>query len=96
MEHELNKALHLYLRTGGKKNRQNQAAKMRSFCRDVQRHQPNIQSLGQIGRKQVILFWRRKVELSPSVKLAYFYAIQHIWKEILGRASTPPHFDGVD
>ncbi|KII79256.1 hypothetical protein PL18_02540 [Vibrio renipiscarius] len=93
MEFELNQALHLFLRTGGKKNRRNQAEKMRSFCREIQKQDPKISSLGQIGRKQVNEFWRRNNHLAPSTKLAYYYAINHIWQNILRRASSPPKSD---
>lgn len=93
MEIELKQALHLYLRSGGKKNRKNQAEKMRAFCKDIRKQNPQINSLGQIGRKQVCTFWRRKENIAASTKLAYFYAIRHIWKEILKRSSEPPHFE---
>ncbi|CDT97081.1 conserved hypothetical protein [Vibrio coralliirubri] len=96
MEYEINRAIHLYLRTGGKKNRKNQAEKMSSFCRYVQRHNPAIKSIGQIGRKQVAEFWRSKSELAPSTKTAYYYAICYIWNQVLGRRSTPPHYNMVN
>ncbi len=92
MEYELNRAIHLYLRTGGKKNRKNQAEKMKSFCRDIQKHNPQTRSLAQIGRSQVCDFWRRKADLAPSTKAAYYYAICYIWEQVLGRKSAPPHF----
>ncbi|NOI07372.1 hypothetical protein [Vibrio alginolyticus] len=96
MELELKQALHLYQRTGGKKNRKNQAEKMLSFCRDIQRHDPKLKSIGQIGRKHVSGFWRRKACLASSTKLAYLYAIDYIWKIILKRHSSPPHYDIAD
>ena len=83
MELELKQALHLYQRTGGKKNRKTQAEKMLSFCRNIQRHDPKLKSIGQIGRKHVSAFWRRKDHLAPSTKLAYNYAIFYLWKSIL-------------
>lgn len=90
MEHELNRELHLYLRTGGKKNRRNQAEKMKYFCKDVQKNNPQIKSLGQIGRRQVSEFWIRHNHLSASTQMAYYYAVRYIWNEILDRLSNPP------
>lgn len=95
MEHELNRELHLYLRTGGKKNHRNQAEKMKCFCRDIQKQNSKIKSLGQIGRKQVSEFWRRKEGLALTTKTAYYYAICYIWCDILGRPSKPPHYNEV-
>lgn len=93
MELELKQALHLYQRTGGKKNRKNQAEKMLSFCRDIQRHDPKLKSIGQIGRKHVSGFWYRKDRLAPSTKLAYYYGICYLWCKIIKRSSVPPHYD---
>ena len=94
IEYELNRTIHLYLRTGGaKRTVKNQAEKMSSFCRHVQTHNPAIKSIGQIGRKLMAELWRKKSELAPSTKTAYYYAICYIWIQVLGRRSTPPHYN---
>lgn len=85
MEYELNRTIHLYLRTRGKKNRKNQVEKIKSFCRDIQKHNLQTRSLAQIGRSQVCDFWRRENDLAPSTKTAYCYGIQYIWEEVLNR-----------
>lgn len=92
---ELKNGTNLYKRTGGKKNRREQVRNMERFVSWLKVNHPEIKSLGQLGRKHVAHFWRDNEERSESYKRNYFYSINFIWKEILHRASKPPHFDST-
>lgn len=88
---ELRNGTNLYLRTGGKKNRREQVRNMERFVSWLKSNHPEVKSLGQLGRKHVAHFWRDNAARSESYKRNYYYAIRYVWREILHRASEPPH-----
>ncbi|CAK1869464.1 hypothetical protein [Vibrio sp. 1CM24A] len=90
---EVIKGTNLYLRTGGKKNRQEQVKNMERFVAWIKTHHPEVTSLGQLGRKHIAHFWRYNASCSKTYKRNYFYAIRYIWQQILHRNSEPPHYN---
>ncbi|MGR5288637.1 hypothetical protein ACP3V5_25255 [Vibrio maritimus] len=88
---QLEKHLHLYMRSGGKTSRKRQAQKMRIVI-GYMVEKEKVKGLEQIGRKQVSRFYRDNRHLAPSTRRDYYYAINVIWRQFLQRASEPPLF----
>lgn len=99
IEHQLYRQLHLYRRSGGKKNRKNQARKMMLLIGDIEkaeiRRGTPITDLRQLGKKHMFGFWKRNERLSQTARRDYYYAACYVWREILGRPTNPPHSDSA-
>ena len=89
IEQELYHALNLYQRAGGKKHRANQAHHMRRILTDIIQHE-GITSIYQLGRKHISSYWRRNQHHSELTKRDEFYALNYVWRNILGRQNPPP------
>jgi hypothetical protein len=78
---------HGYVRHGGKRNRRQQRDRMVTFAEFAA--SMGARSLGQVGGRHVIEYWRRHRSLSPSTAYNHWLAICTLW-ELAGKAGKPP------
>jgi hypothetical protein len=76
-----------WISKGGKTGRREQARLMLEFASDVENFGPN--SLGQVGQKQVILYWKANRHLSDATLMSRWYALRHLWI-LAKKAGEPP------
>lgn len=77
-----------YVRKGGKNNRRQQRSRMLAFaqfCGD--KH--GLNSLGQIGKAQVIAYWRTTRHLSNTTRYSHWRALVTLWA-LSGKPGEPP------
>lgn len=84
---EVRKITHSYARKGGKKNRHQQVQRMLKFAEFCASEGAN--SLGQVGSRHVINYWRSNRDLSDSTLYNHWLAIRTLW-ELAGKAKEPP------
>lgn len=79
---------HSYVRHGGKQNRRQQVDRIVAAVDWIQeRHR--ITGLEQIGKRQVIDFWKGHRNLAPRTGYAYWLGFSDLW-HWLGRPGEPP------
>lgn len=86
LEREVAELMHSWARKGGKKNRQVQVKRLLMFARDLDAIPGGPRSLGEVGRRQAIR-WYRSLEhsgRSPTTVSAHAYALRALWSR-LGR-----------
>lgn len=76
-----------YVRKGGKNNRRQQRARMLAFAQFCAKQ--GLNSPGQIGRAQVIAYWRATRHLSNTTRYSHWRALVTLW-ELSGKAGEPP------
>jgi len=79
---------HQYVRQGGKRNRRQQVNRIIKFVHWIET-QESITGLEQLGKRQVVLFWKNNRELSDATLYGYWLAISLLWKWI-GKPNQPP------
>jgi hypothetical protein len=79
--------IHGYARTGGKDNRRQQAARMRTFVEHCTAL--GAKSFAQIGKQHVIRYWKAHRELSPATAYSHWLAIRELWR-LAGKPGEPP------
>lgn len=94
VEAQLRQAAHRYVRHGGKKNRRQQIQRLVNACEWIAVHH-RISRIEQIGKRQIIDFYRHHRQLAPATLMGYFYAFAELWRW-LDRPGEPPrpHIDG--
>ena len=65
-----------WVKKGGKTGRREQARLMLAFASDIESSGPN--SLGQVGKNQVIQYWKANRDLSDSTLMSRWYAIRQL------------------
>lgn len=76
-----------WITKGGKTGRREQVRIMIDFASDVENSGPK--SLGQVGQRQVIQYWKANRHLSDATLLSMWYAIRQLWA-IAGKTDEPP------
>ncbi|WP_418139968.1 hypothetical protein AB9R84_15630 (plasmid) [Oceanimonas smirnovii] len=76
-----------YVRKGGKTNRRQQRARILAFAEFCGQQGQN--SLGQIGKAQVIAYWRTTRHLSDSTRYNHWRALVTLW-QLSGKPGEPP------
>jgi hypothetical protein len=84
---EVNILTHGYVRKGGKDNRNQQRRRMLAFAKLAQKL--GAKSLAQVGRRHVVLYWKRHQHLSDATLMAHWYAIRELWR-MAGKLEDPP------
>ncbi len=84
---EVRKLTHSYSRRGGKQNRKQQAHRMMKFAEFCAAEGAN--SLGQVGDRHVIRYWRATRELSEATRYNHWLALKHLWR-LAGKSKEPP------
>lgn len=75
-----------WIKKGGKTGRREQVRIMIAFATDIENLGPI--SMGQVGKKQVIQYWKANRHLSDATLMSRWYAIKHLW--ILAEKSGEP------
>lgn len=78
---------HAYVSKGGKRNRNQQRKRMLAFAKFAQ--SKGIKAPGQLGRKQVIQYWRVNSDLSDATLYSHWLAMCELWR-LLGKPENPP------
>lgn len=78
---------HNYTRKGGKKNRNQQRKRMLAFTKFAQKK--GVNSIGQLGRKHVIQYFKANTHLADRTLYNHFLAIRELW-ELSGKTGEPP------
>ena len=76
-----------YVRKGGKDNRHQQRGRMEKFADYCAEH--GARSLGQIGKGQVIGYWKAHRHLAPRTLHAHWLALCELWR-LAGKPGQPP------
>lgn len=76
-----------WIKKGGKTGRREQARIMLAFVSDIENSGPT--SLGQVGKNQVIQYWKANRKLSDSTLMSRWYAIRQLWI-LAEKAGEPP------
>lgn len=87
MKQDLDLLLTDYLRKGGKDNRKRQRACLYKFIDHC--HKLGARSLGQIGRRHVLQFWKSNRGLSDKRLYDYWLALCTFW-ELTSKIDVPP------
>ena len=85
---QINKYAHQYKRHGGKRNRQQQVMRIIKFL-DWIEAQGQVNSLNQLGKRHVILYWKHTRDLSKQTRYGYWLAISILWNWI-DKPDKPP------
>nr|AFN66378.1 hypothetical protein pM02_c6_31 [uncultured bacterium] len=84
---EIEALAHGYSRKGGKDNRRQQRARMLAFgehCAAM-----GADSLGQLGARHVISYWRSNRDLGDRTLYAHWLAVRQLW-QLAGKGCEPP------
>lgn len=84
MQFQKDRRCYMFLRHGGKKNRRNVVAMINRVCEFS-----DIHHVEQLGKKQIIAFYKSHKHLSHTTLRNYFYAMKLLYK-MLGRKGDPP------
>lgn len=76
-----------YVRKGGKDNRRQQRARMQKFA--VFCAEEGANSFGQVGKAQVIAYWKSNQRLSDATRYAHWRALVTLW-QLTGKPEQPP------
>lgn len=87
LEIELRNLASGYIRKGGKDNRRQQAARMLAFARHAAGE--GAQSLGQVGTRHVIRYWKSHRDLAIPTAYSHWLAIRELWR-LAGKPGEPP------
>ena len=85
---QVRRRAHVYVAHGGKSNRRQQVDRLVILVNWMQANF-RVTGLEQIGKRQVIGFWKAHRDMAPATAYAYWLAIKVLW-QWLGRAEDPP------
>ncbi|WIM05688.1 MAG: hypothetical protein OHM77_00010 [Candidatus Nitricoxidivorans perseverans] len=88
MADQVRRRAHVYVAHGGKTNRRQQVDRLVIMV-DWMQAQFGLTGLAQIGKRQVIAYWKAHRDLAPTTAYAYWLALKVLWSW-LGRAEDPP------
>lgn len=86
LEYEVKHLTRIYIRKGGKANRQQQQARMLAFAQHAARL--GARSMGQVGRGQVIDYWKTNSHLADTTLYSHWLAIAELF-ELAGKKASP-------
>lgn len=78
---------HSYVRKGGRANRKLQRKRMLAFAEFCAGE--GAQSLGQVGDRHVIRYWRATADLSDTTRYNHWLALRILWR-LAGKPKEPP------
>lgn len=87
LEHEVRQLTRIYIRKGGKANRQQQQARMLAFAHHAACL--GARSMGQVGRGQVIDYWKAHSHLADATLYSHWLAIAELFT-LAGKKVPPP------
>lgn len=84
---QVEKLTHAYVSKGGKDNRKQQRSRMLEFAE----HAAGLDahSMGQVGGKHVIRYWKTRTALSETTRYHHWLALCELWR-LCGKTDTPP------
>jgi len=85
---QVRRRAHVYVAHGGKSNRRQQVDRLVILVNWMQANF-RVTGLEQIGKRQVIGFWKAHRDMAPATAYAYWLAMKVLWQR-LGRAEDPP------
>ena len=85
---QVRRRAHVYVAHGGKTNRRQQVDRL-VIVVDWMQAQFQLTGLAQVGKRQVIDYWKAHRDLAPTTAYAYWLALKVLWSW-LGRAEDPP------
>lgn len=90
IEKEVRAFTRQWIRKGGKDNRRQQYARMITFAKHAAA--AGVHSMAEVGRKQVIGYWKDHEDLAPSTLYNHWRAIAILW-QLAGLRGVPikPH-----
>lgn len=91
---QVRRRAHVYVAHGGKTNRRQQVDRL-VIVVDWMQAQFQLTGLAQVGKRQVIDYWKAHRDMAPATAYAYWLAIKVLW-HWLGRSEDPPPPRGVD
>ena len=77
-----------YVRKGSKENRRRQVKKMEIVIRWIESNE-KLGGLDQLGKRQIVTFWRAHENLSEKTRYNYWLALCALF-ELMRRTDTPP------
>lgn len=85
---QVRRQAHVYVAHGGKTNRRQQVDRL-VIVVDWMQAQFQLTGLAQIGKRQVIAYWKAHRDMAPATAYAYWLALKVLW-QWLGRTEDPP------
>lgn len=85
---QIRRKAHVYAAHGGKTNRRQQIARIIIVASWIQDNF-SLTRLEQIGKRQIIEFWKAHRGMAPGTAYGYWLALQELWRW-LGRGGVPP------
>lgn len=85
---QVRRLAHGYVRHGSKLNRRQQVGRLVAVVEWIVAHE-RLTGLDQIGKRQVVDFWKAHRHLADSTAYAYWLALRELWGW-LGRPGEPP------
>ncbi len=85
---DVRRKAHAYVAHGGKTNRRQQIDRLVIMVSWIQ-HEFRLTGLAQIGKTQVIKFWKSHRDMTSATAYAYWLAAKLLWSW-LGRTGAPP------
>jgi len=85
---QIRRRAHVYVAHGGKINRRQQVGRLVLMVEWMQA-KSRLTGLEQIGKRQVIDYWKAHRDMEPATAYAYWLALKVLWAW-LGRAADPP------
>jgi len=86
---EIDQLASVYRRHGGKDNRRQQIQRLKISVRWIRGQYPAIRCLHQIGKKQVVAFWKAHRDMAGGTSRGYWLAFCQLWTW-LDRPGMPP------
>jgi len=85
---QVRRRAHVYVAHGGKTNRRQQVDRLVIMVSWMQA-EFRLTGIEQIGKRQLIAFWKAHRDMAPATAYAYWLAVKILWGW-LGRVGVPP------
>ena len=85
---QVRRRAHVYVAHGGKTNRRQQVDRLVIMVSWMQA-EFSLTGIEQIGKRQVIAYWKSRRDMSQSTAYAYWLALKVLWGW-MGRTTEPP------
>ncbi len=85
---QIRRRAHVYVAHGGKTNRRQQVDRLVIMVSWMQA-EFRLTGIEQIGKRQVIAFWKAHRDMAPATAYAYWLAVKVLWGW-MGRMEEPP------
>jgi len=74
---------------GGKTSRKRTRARMIMIAKDIEKNEPSVKLWRQVGRRQIIRYWKRTEHLSKITRRDHYYALRTAF-ELTGNLYSVP------